>query len=229
MDKIERIVNYVLNGGVGKVSLDENRKHFEMNLFESAEDLIASFNNVVPGLTTAVEISADNAGEAGNITLTGDGTDSVADLVDAWNTANPSNTITIDDGDDTQIPVNGAKIQLTGGGLSDSKKLVTQPTHLPKLSSVGIAIDCTEVANNTGEFIVEAAIWLKENDGTVTKSEWADLGVAPGAVLSSDALRFRISLTKVAFNMIRVRFVPNETDVSPAGKARVYVAIKHDQ
>ncbi len=75
----------------------------------------ASFNNKVLVLTTAFVIDADTAGAAGNITLTGDGTKTIAVLISDWNTAHPSNTVTLASGTGSQIPANTEVIELTGG------------------------------------------------------------------------------------------------------------------
>lgn len=76
----------------------------------------ASFTGQVDGMTTDVTIIADTPGTPGNtITLTGDGLSDISSLLSAWNIANPSNTATVTDGDDSQIPDNLAIIQLSGG------------------------------------------------------------------------------------------------------------------
>jgi hypothetical protein len=76
----------------------------------------ASFTGQVAGMTTNVTIVADNAGVIGNsASLTGDGTSTLNQLIVAWNTANPSNTMTLQAGDDTQVPNLAAVIQLAGG------------------------------------------------------------------------------------------------------------------
>lgn len=68
------------------------------------------------GMATRVTISADVAWAAGNtIVLLFNGTDTIADVVLAWNTANPANTVTVTGGDDTQIPADQEYIQLHNG------------------------------------------------------------------------------------------------------------------
>jgi hypothetical protein len=67
-------------------------------------------------MATRVTISADVAWAAGNtIVLLFNGTDTIADVVLAWNTANPANTVTVTGGDDTQIPADQEYIQLHNG------------------------------------------------------------------------------------------------------------------
>ena len=76
----------------------------------------SSFTGQVPGMTSDVTIVADNYGTAGDsITITGNGSDSVATLLSAWNGANPANTATVTSGDDSQIPDNLEVITLSGG------------------------------------------------------------------------------------------------------------------
>lgn len=71
---------------------------------------------LVSGLPESYSLEADNAGVIGNsIILTFDGILSVADVANAWNVANPSNTVSLLDGSPTSIPDNGEVIQLAGG------------------------------------------------------------------------------------------------------------------
>lgn len=76
-------------------------------------DVAAQFDGQVAGMTTDVIIDADVAGLAGNVTLTADSVTDIDGLILAWNTANPTNTLTLFSGDGTQIPT--ANITLTGG------------------------------------------------------------------------------------------------------------------
>jgi hypothetical protein len=85
----------------------------------SAPGTYASFTGLVSGLTTSVTITANTLGVTGNsVALTGDGTSSVNLLISNWNTANPSNMITLTTGDGTQIPSLSAVIQLAGGSTA---------------------------------------------------------------------------------------------------------------
>lgn len=65
----------------------------------------ADFTGIVAGLATSVTITADAPG-GGTIQLMGDGTATVNDLIAAWNTANPTNTVTLTSGDGTQVASN---------------------------------------------------------------------------------------------------------------------------
>ena len=74
--------------------------------------------NAIPAFSASATvgsatINANTAGIIGNVSLTADGTRSIATLIAAWNTANPSNQLTVE-GDGTQIPIAGTII-LTGG------------------------------------------------------------------------------------------------------------------
>lgn len=75
----------------------------------------ATYTGIPTGCSTSVTIDADNVGVAGNVTLTGNGTDDIADLILAWNTAHPTNTLTLSAGIGTQTPDLGATIVLAGG------------------------------------------------------------------------------------------------------------------
>lgn len=77
---------------------------------------VAYFLGQVAGMTEDVEVDADNAGTIGNsILLEFNGSDTIADVVAAWNLANPSNTATVISGDDTQVPDSGTSMQLAEG------------------------------------------------------------------------------------------------------------------
>jgi hypothetical protein len=62
------------------------------------------YRGVVSGMTYPVEIQADNVGDLGTITLTGDSVSDVDTLIAAWNAANPGNTCTLISGPGVQVP-----------------------------------------------------------------------------------------------------------------------------
>ena len=63
----------------------------------------------------SIVLTAVTAGTDGNdILLTGNGTDDLADLVAAWNAANPNNTVTLTTGTSTWLPSNAEAMQLAG-------------------------------------------------------------------------------------------------------------------
>jgi hypothetical protein len=75
----------------------------------------ASFTGLIAGMTTSVTITANTIGTVGNsVVLDADGTSSISTLITAWNTANPSNTITLTSGDGTQIPSAGTYAMYSG-------------------------------------------------------------------------------------------------------------------
>lgn len=74
----------------------------------------AQYSDTPAGTAGTVTLDADNRGSVGNITITGDGSNDVDALVLAWNTANPTNTITVSAGG-TEVPNNGIDMELTGG------------------------------------------------------------------------------------------------------------------
>ncbi|MCH1510151.1 MAG: hypothetical protein L7T84_13165, partial [Akkermansiaceae bacterium] len=67
--------------------------------------LAAAFSGTVTGVATAITITADAPG-GGAIQLMGDGTKTVAVLINDWNTANPTNTISLSSGDGNQTVAN---------------------------------------------------------------------------------------------------------------------------
>jgi hypothetical protein len=74
----------------------------------------AQFVGQIGGMTTPVTIVALTAGAAGNVTLPIDGVSSINQLIVGWNTANPSNQLQLQLGDDSQVPT-GGQFVLTGG------------------------------------------------------------------------------------------------------------------
>jgi hypothetical protein len=105
----------------------------------------ASFTGQVAGMTTDVTIDADNAGAAGNVTLVFDGIDDIDDVILAWNTANPTNTVTLSSGDGTQVP-NAGNIVLAGG--SDASA--------PNLATAKAAMGSTHMSDGAFERLVSA-------------------------------------------------------------------------
>jgi hypothetical protein len=98
--------------------------------------LIASFTGDGAGFSTVVTLTASDPGSIGNsIVLTGDGTSSINTLISNWNTANPSNQVSLTAGDGTQIPSGGAFAYYHGLGF---------PT-------VGITVPITLTADNLGQ------------------------------------------------------------------------------
>ena len=75
----------------------------------------ASYTGTISGTATPVTITANSVGIGGNsVLLVGDGTSDIAALIAAWNTANPSNMITLSSGDGTQVPSAGTFAHYTG-------------------------------------------------------------------------------------------------------------------
>lgn len=96
----------------------------------------AAFSGQVAGMTTDIDLEADEAGAAGNgIVLVGDGASTIAELVDAWNLANPANTLSVTGGDDTQIPDAAEEIQLAGGSDEVPEVPATDASTLMTLSA----------------------------------------------------------------------------------------------
>ena len=85
----------------------------ELKMWLGWQDTYAIFSGLVTGLTTPVVITANNTGVAGNVTLTADSSHNINYLISTWNTANPTNQVTLTSGDEEQIPT--ANIVLAGG------------------------------------------------------------------------------------------------------------------
>jgi len=74
-----------------------------------------TYTGTPTGCTTSVTITANTKGTAGNVTLTGDGTKTITILISDWNSAHPTNLLTLGTGDGSQVPDNLATIILAGG------------------------------------------------------------------------------------------------------------------
>lgn len=74
----------------------------------------SSYSGTPSGSDGPITITANTSGSAGNISLTLDGTSTLATLITNWNTANPSNQLTLTLGDGAQTLPAGS-LALTGG------------------------------------------------------------------------------------------------------------------
>jgi hypothetical protein len=74
----------------------------------------ATYSGTPAGSDGPIVITANTAGIAGNISLTLDGTSTLATLIANWNTANLSNQVTLTSGDGTQTLPAGS-LALSGG------------------------------------------------------------------------------------------------------------------
>lgn len=85
----------------------------------SSPAVAAHYTGTPAGASTPVTITANTAGTAGNVTLVADSVKTIAVLISDWNTAHPSNQLTLTSGVGTQVPT--ANIPLAGGtNASDS-------------------------------------------------------------------------------------------------------------
>jgi len=82
----------------------------------------AQFEGQVAGMTTDVTVDADNAGSAGNITLEADEVKDIDELIADWNAANPNNTVSLSDGDGSQVPEED--IELSGGVDANTQEVL---------------------------------------------------------------------------------------------------------
>src|ERR1700677_2267518 len=100
-------INVTVNGPVVTVTSDAGQH--------------AQFSGVIPGMVSSVTITANNLGAGGNsVALVGDGASTIAQLIAAWNTSNPSNPVTLTSGNGAQIPNAPTFASFTGlvNGLS---------------------------------------------------------------------------------------------------------------
>jgi hypothetical protein len=105
----------------------------------------ARFSGSVSGLTSPFTVTANTIGTGGNsVLLVGDGSSSLHNLIIEWNTANPSNQITLTAGDDSQIPSNGGNVQLSGGITTP---VVASYTGIP--TGCDFTVVLTAVTNGT--------------------------------------------------------------------------------
>jgi hypothetical protein len=93
--------------------------------FSSGPGQYAYFSGQIPGMILNVTITANNPGSAGNsVVLPGDGTSSINTLISNWNTANPSNQVTLTSGNGTQVPDAGTYASFSGTILGTSTPVV---------------------------------------------------------------------------------------------------------
>ena len=108
------VVPMIYNASTGKkITIIVDGKDSTIANYSDATGTHSEFNNTVGGMTTPVDILANNTGAIGNIILVADSVSNISTLVYNWNAANPGNTIYVASGDDTQIPTDN--IYLAGG------------------------------------------------------------------------------------------------------------------
>jgi hypothetical protein len=111
----------------------------------------ATFIGTISGMATSVTITANVLGTGGNaIVITPDGTSNVTQLIATWNTANPSNTVTLSSGDGTQIPTGGS-FTFSGGTNSTALNLSGV------IAGDNVVIGSNFNVSNQGQFIILAS------------------------------------------------------------------------
>lgn len=130
----------------------------------------ANFSGMTDGLNTNVTIRANNVGTAGNsITLSFNGSDTVAEALTTWNDANPSNQATLYVGDGTQVPDNGETITLSGGTAAGSDAFSGINQNLGKTdepSFDGLTVNGTATAGQTPNTVLRGGAWFGAGDGS---------------------------------------------------------------
>jgi hypothetical protein len=120
-----------------------------------------------------VTITANTAGTAGNsITLTFDGVDDVDTVLAAWNTANPSNQATRQEGDGGQVPEDGDSLTLSGGvaGIAGG----SDPIYDQDLNTTNSPTFEKLTISNGGTYSIKS-------NGTSIAGSGAEFEIAPSA------------------------------------------------
>jgi hypothetical protein len=165
----------------------------------------AHFTGVVSGVSTSVTITANTIGSIGNgATLIGNGTSNISTLITGWNTANPSNQITLTAGDGTQIPNGGLVATFSGTATGIINPVTINALNAGQAgNSVVLTGDGTSnlntlianwnILNPTNEIILSAG------DGTQVLSNRANVylsgGVNPAEIVLAGGLTSSIMLT----------------------------------
>jgi hypothetical protein len=142
-----------------------------------------SYTGTPTGGTTEVTITADTRGTAGNATLVADSVKTITVLISDWNTAHPTNTLTLTAGDGSQVPT--ADIVLAGGvnilaeagkiyvTLDDNKTYRYSGTAYVEVSA-SLALgetSATAYRGDRGKTAYDHAGLVTGNPHAVTKSE----------------------------------------------------------
>lgn len=107
---------------------------YQLTNFFTTNGVKAKYLGTPQGCTTQVLITANNVGIVGNFTLVADNTKSINTLISDYNTAHPSNLITLTTGNGTQVPT--ASITLSGGidntliPVSNKSRFITIPSDV---------------------------------------------------------------------------------------------------
>ena len=119
----------------------------------------ASYSGTPVGTTLPITLTAETIGTPGNsISLIGNGTSTIAGLIAAWNTSNPSNMVAQTAGINTQIPSVGAVIDLSGGAIPNSINLSGGAAATPLNLIVGGAV--------VGDYVTLGSEFNASNQGT---------------------------------------------------------------
>lgn len=187
----------------------------------------AQFVGTAPGVATSVTIVALTAGAAGNVSLTGDGTSTLNQLIVAWNSAHPSNQLQLQAGDDTQILDLAAPLALTGG-LDAVGSMDTSTVVVGDLVRIGDQFNTLNqgeykvISKGTGSFTVENYTGVNEGP-IILGSTFADqirIYSAAG-VQRGDTLVINQGFSPVTFGSYKITDVTDNyvefysTDVLP--------------
>lgn len=162
----------------------------------AASAVAASYSGTPAGATTAITITATTAGSLGNIALSFDGVSSLTTMIANWNTANPSNQLSLT-GDASQIP-QAATVTLTGGSdaVAASAGYVIAQTDITAQYAQQQAVQTALQNQSVGATIIANVAALNESllaAGTMTQATFATY-LADQNVLNIERLLWNGSL-----------------------------------
>ena len=134
--------------------------------FTSVTPSYAQFCGLVPGMLSSVTITANVAGTNGNsVLLVGNGSSTITQLIAAWNTANPSNTVTLTTGNGAQIPDGTGTYASFNGTLTGTSSAVTITANTIGTSGNSVVL----TGNGSSSISALIAAWNSANPlNTVT-------------------------------------------------------------
>lgn len=90
----------------------------------------AHFTGIPAGASTSVTITANTAGTAGNVSIPWTGSETITAGILAWNTAHPTNQVTLTSGSGSQTPTAGSST-LSGGTNASNAALAPAQALMP--------------------------------------------------------------------------------------------------
>jgi hypothetical protein len=178
--------------------------------------MFASFTGIPTGTATSVTITANVIGAGGNsVLLIGDGTSSISTLITNWNTANPSNQVTLTSGDGTQVPSGGTNATFTGTPPGLSTSITLEALNVGSLGNFAFLIgdglsDINTLIANWNINMPSNRMELASGDGTQVPTSLTSInlsgGINPAMIVLSSGVTSALTLsggsTTTQFNLI---------------------------